>query len=307
MRPAWAAEYPSKALSMVVPFGAGGVADVTARTVARVMAHNLAQPVVIENRPGAGGITATSSVVRAKPDGYTMLLISNATAISSTLFPKQPFDVQKDLQPISTLGHFDLAVCVSAQSPYQSMQELLAYAKANPGKLTIGTIAIGSTQHLTAELFKTRTGIDALVVPYGGSPDVITALRSGQVDVAIDILSPLLAQLQAKTPAVRALAVTAAQRNPLLPDVPSAAEVGIADFEVSSWNALAVPKNTPQSIVTRLEQAVRQALADTEVDKTLRQLGIRPEASTPEALGSLLENETQRWRQVIQAANIAVG
>lgn len=299
---AQASAFPSKPITLVVPFGAGGVADVTARTVAKNMAGVLGQPVVIDNRPSAGGIAATAAVANARADGHTLLLISNATAISATLFPQQPTDVLRDLVPISTLGHFDLAVCVAATSPHQSLQDLLAYAKANPGKLTIGTIAIGSTQHLTAELFKTRTGIDALVVPYRSSPDVMTALRGGEIDLAIDILSPLLPQLKAQ--AIRALAVTAATRNPLLPDVPTAFEAGVNDFEVSSWNALAAPQGTPEAVIAQLNAATRQALASSEVLPLLGTLGIRPQASSPAETAAMLTSETTRWREIIDAANI---
>lgn len=299
---AHASAFPSKPITLVVPFGAGGVADVTARTVAKSMATALGQPIVIDNRPSAGGIAATSAVVNARADGHSMLLISNATAISATLFPQQPTDVLRDLTPISTLGHFDLAVCVAASSPYPSLEALLAFAKAKPGKLTIGTIAIGSTQHLTAELFKIRTGIDALVVPYRTSPDVLTALRGGEIDMAIDILSPLLPHIKAH--AIRAMAVTAASRNPLLPDVPTAAEAGVRDFEVSSWNALAAPKGTPDAVIEQLNAATRTALESSDVLQSLATLGIRSQASSPAETAALLTSETARWREIIDAANI---
>ena len=291
-----ASGFPSKPITLVVPFGAGGVADVTARTVAKSMASALGQPVVVDNRPSAGGIAATSAVAHARADGHSLLLISNATAISATLFPQQPADVLRDLSPISTLGHFDLAVCVAAGSAYQSLEDLRAFAKAHPGQLTIGTIAIGSTQHLTAELFKTRTGIDALVVPYRSSPDVLTALRGGEIDLAIDILSPVLPHIKAD--AIRALAVTAATRHPLLPDVPTALEAGVQGFEVSSWNALAAPKDTPEPVIEALNAATRQALASSDVLQLLATLGIRPQAA------ALLTSETTRWRSIIDAADI---
>lgn len=299
---AHASGFSAKPITLVVPFGAGGVADVTARTVAKSMAASLGQPVVVDNRPSAGGIAATSAVANARADGHSILLISNATAISATLFPQQPADVLRDLIPISTLGHFDLALCVATDSAYQSLEDLLAFAKANPGKLTIGTIAIGSTQHLTAELFKMRTGIDALVVPYRTSPDVMTALRGGEIDVAIDILSPLLPHIKAD--AIRALTVTAATRHPLLPNVPTAPEAGVQGFELSSWNALAAPKGTPDAVIEALNAATRQALASSEVLQLLATLGVRPQASSPAEAAALLTSETTRWRSIIDAANI---
>ncbi|RMW97016.1 tripartite tricarboxylate transporter substrate binding protein [Allofranklinella schreckenbergeri] len=297
------AAWPHKPLSLIVPFGAGGVADVTARTVARAMEADLGQPLVIDNRPGAGGITATSAAVRAQPDGHTLLLISNATAISATLFPKQPFDARRDLQAVSTLGHFDLAVCVRQDAPWQNLAQMLRFAKDQPGKLSIGTIAVGSTQNLTAQMLKAQAGVEALVVPYKSSPEVVTALRSGQIDVAVDILSPLLAHVTAGS--IRALAVTAAARHPLLPDTPTAAEAGLADFLVSSWNGLAVPQRTPPAVVQRLNAAVHHALAQDEVQQQLTRLGVRPAASTAEGLAQLLESDTLRWRKVIEAAGIA--
>ena len=200
-----AQSYPTKSLRIVVPFGAGGVADLTARTVAQQMSESLGQSVVIDNRPGAGGIVAADLVAKSDADGHTLLLMSNANAVSAGLFKTLPFDPVKDFTPVSLMGTFDLAIVTSAESRFQTLPELLTWAKANPGKLNIGSINIGSTQHLTAELFKSVAGLDAQVVPFNGTPAVMTALRGGQIDVAVEGFSPGLAQI--KGGALRGLAV----------------------------------------------------------------------------------------------------
>ena len=222
---AHAQSFPTKPLRIVVPFGAGGVADLTARTVAQKMSEGLGQAVVIDNRPGAGGIVAAEMVAKAEPDGYTLLLMSNANAVSAGLFKTLPFDPVKDFTPVSLMGTFDLAIVTNGESRFQTLPELLSWAKANPGKLNIGSINIGSTQHLTAELFKSVAGLDAQVVPFNGTPAVMTALRGGQIDVAVEVLSPVLPQI--KGGALRALAVTGQKRNVALPKVPTAKESGV--------------------------------------------------------------------------------
>ena len=292
----------SKAIKIVVPFGAGGVADLTARVVAKKMAENMGQAVVIENKPGAGGVVAGDSVAKAEPDGHTLLLMSNGTAVSAGLFRNLPFDTLKDFTPVSTLGYFDLAVVVPQNSPYKTLGELLAYARANPGKLNIGTINIGSTQNLAAELFKSSAKIDAQVVPFNGTPAVITALRGGQIDAAVEILSPMLPQINAN--ALRALVVMGEKRSVALKDVPTAAQSGLAGFKVASWNALAAPAKTPKDVIARLNKEVQAALNSPEVKKSLFELNIEASPSTPAQLGDLLASEVKRWSGVIAQAKI---
>jgi tripartite-type tricarboxylate transporter receptor subunit TctC len=296
------AGFPSRPITLIVPFAPGGIADITARAVAQAMAASLKQPVVVDNRPSAGSITASAAVAQAAPDGHTLLLMSNANAVSAGLFKKLPFDATKDFAPIATLGFFDLALFVDQGSRFATLADALAHARAQPGKLTIGTIAVGSTQHLSAELFKTRTGVDALIVPYKGTPAVLTALRAGEIDLAFEILGPMLPQVQAKT--IRALAVTSDKRHPALPAVPTAQEAGVPDYAVSSWNALAAPAGTPTAVIARLNQAALDALKSPEVQKGLTSLGVRPQGSTPEQLQVLLGGEIKRWGEVIRAAKI---
>lgn len=293
---------PARPITLIVPFAPGGIANLTARTVAQAMAASLGRPIVVDNRPSAGSIVAGQAVAKAEPDGHTLLLMSNANAVSASLFKKLPFDVVKDFAPISTLGFFELVICVPAESRFKTLRDLVEEGKAHPGKLTLATINVGSTQNLAAELFKSRTGVDAVVVPYKGSPAVLTALRAGEVDAAFEILGPTMPQIGSG--ALCALAVTGGRRNAALPDVPTAIEQGVANYEVESWNALAAPAATPQPVIDRLQRAVSEAVARPGVARRLGELGVRPHAGTPAQLHGLLSSEIKRWREVIVAAKI---
>ena len=295
--------FPSKPIKIVVPFGAGGVADLTARTVAQKLSESLGQPVVIDNKPGAGGVVAGDTVAKAEPDGYTLLLMSNATAVSAGLFKSLPFDTLRDFTPVSTLGFFDIAVVVPADSKFKTLGELIAFAKANPGKLNLGSINIGSTQNLAAELFKTTSGTDLQIVPFNGTPAVITALRGGQIDAALEILGPVLPQITSK--ALRALAVTGNKRASVLPDVPTAKESGLPTFVASSWNALAAPAKTPKDVIDRLNKDIAAAVNSPEVKKKLHALNVEASAGTPAQAAELLTSEIKRWGDVITRAKIA--
>lgn len=299
---AWAQAFPAKPVRIVVPFGAGGIADLTARAVAQQLSRTYTQGVIVENKPGAGGIAAGEMVARAEPDGHTLLLMSNGTAVSAGLFNTLPFDAQKDFAPVATLGFFDLAVLTSAAGRFNSMRELVAFARANPGKLNVATVNIGSTQHLSAELLKTAAGVDFQVVPFNGSPAVLTALRGGQVDAAVEILGPMLPQVASR--AVRPLAVMGRQRSAALPDVPTLIDSGVRGFDVSSWNALAAPAKTPFAVIEALNREVNKALASAELRRQLGELNVRPAGGTPEQLRDLLASETRRWSDVIVRAKV---
>ena len=299
---AQAQSFPSKTVRIVVPFGAGGVADLTARTVGQKLSESLGQPVVIDNKPGAGGVAAGDAVAKAEPDGYTLLLMSNGTAVSTGLFKSLPFDAMRDFAPISTLATFDIAILVPADSKFKSLGELLAFAKANPGKLNLGSINIGSTQNLAAELFKSTSGTDMQVVPYNGTPALITALRGGQLDVGVEILGPVLPQVAAN--ALRVLAVTGEKRAAVLPDVPTAKESGLPAFVASSWNALAAPAKTPKDVIARLNKDIALALTNSDIKKKLHELNVEALPGTPEQAAALLASETKRWGDVINAAKI---
>ena len=294
--------FPNKPLKIVVPFGAGGVADLTARTVAQKLGENLGQSIVIENKPGAGGVVATDSVTKSAPDGYTLLLMSNATAVSAGLFKTLPYDAEKDLTPLSILGTFDIAIVVNNDSKFSTLGDLLSFAKANPGKLNIGSINVGSTQNLAAELFKSTAGIDAQVVPFNGTPAVLTALRGGQIDVGVEILAPVLPQIKGQ--ALRALAVTGDKRASALPQVPTAKEAGVRNLYAASWNALAAPSKTPKEVVQKLNQEIQNALNHPDVRKKLQDMNVEPQPSSLQQAADLLSSETKRWGEVIQRAGI---
>jgi tripartite-type tricarboxylate transporter receptor subunit TctC len=300
--PAQAQTFPSKPIRIVVPFGAGGVADLTVRTVGQKLSESLGQPVVIENRPGAGGVVAGDLVAKSDPDGHTLLLMSNGTAVSAGLFKSLPFDTLRDFAPVSTLGYFDIAIVTQADSRFKTLPELLTYAKANPGKLNLGSINIGSTQNLAAEMFKTASGTDMQIVPFNGTPAVVMALRGGQIDAAVEILAPVLPQIQGN--ALRALAVTGAKRAAVLPSVPTAQESGLNGFAVASWNALAAPARTPRPVIERLNRDIAAALAAPDVKKKLAELNVDAQASTPQQASDLLASELKRWGDVIVRAKI---
>lgn len=296
------ARFPDHALTLVVPFAPGGIADITARAVAEPLARLLGQAVVVDNKPGAGAIVASQAVAAARPDGHTLLLMSNANAVSVGLFRRLPVDPVKDFAPVGLIGGFDLGVFAPAAGRFGTLAEALAWARANPGRLNIGTIAPGSTQHLAAKLFETTAGIDALVVPYKGSPAVLTALRAGEVDLAFEVLGPMLPQVAAG--AVKALAVSSAQRNPALPEVPTVQQAGVAGYDVSSWNALAVRAGTPPEVVDRLQRALREALTDSALRDKLARAHVRLQPGGPAELQALLASEIRRWGAVIRAAKI---
>lgn len=294
--------FPERPITLLVPFGPGGIADLTARAVAEQMARTLGQAVVVENRPSAGSIVASQAVATARPDGHTLLLLSNGNAVSVGLFRRLPYDTLKDFAPVSLLGSFDLGLFVPAGSRFATLQDLVVYAKANPGRLNVGTIAVGSTQHLAAKLFETVAGVQTLVVPYKGSPAVQAALRTGEIDLAFEIVGPMLPQVQAG--AVRALAVSSAQRNPALPEVPTVQQAGVSGYDVASWNGLAAPAGTPPAVIEALNRAARDAVAAPAVQERLGRLGMRLAASSPAELQALLAAEVTRWGAVIRAAGI---
>ena len=295
--------YPVKPIKIVVPFGAGGVADLTARAVALKLSESLGQPVLIDNRPGAGGIVAAELVSHAEPDGYTLLLMSNGTAVSAGLFKNLPFNPRSDFAPVSLLGLFDLAVVVPESSPHKSLSDLIEFGRAHPGKLNIGTINLGSTQHLAAELLRSQGNLLAQVIPYNGTPAVLNGLRGGQIDAAVEILGPLKPQISAK--AVRLLGVMGESRPKDMPQVPTVREMpGLSQFNVSSWNALAAPAKTPKFIVDRLSLELGKVLSQPELVQRMASFNVQAKSSTPAQLSQLLDSDIKRWREVIQKAGI---
>jgi tripartite-type tricarboxylate transporter receptor subunit TctC len=299
---AQAQTYPTKTVRFVLGFGTGGVADIVARVVAPKLSEGLGQQVIVDNKPSAGGIIAAETVARSDPDGHTLLLISGGNAVSSSLFNALSYDPINDFAMVSTLGSFDLVLLVSPKSPVKTLKELIAMAKEKPGSLNIGTIGTGSTQHLTGELFRSLSGANIAAVQYRATPALMSALREGEVQIATEILAPVVDQV--KSGAVHALAVTSTKRSQILPDTPTSTEAGLPGFEAASWNGIAVPAKTPKAIVDRLNREVRNALNDAATRQKLLDLGIEPRASTPEELRTFFVSESQKWGRVIAAAGI---
>ncbi|HEY5900501.1 MAG TPA: tripartite tricarboxylate transporter substrate binding protein [Burkholderiales bacterium] len=294
--------YPTKPVRIVLPFGPGGVADITTRTIAPKMGEALGQQIIVDNMPGAGGIRASETVAHAEPDGYTILLLTNGNAVSKALFKSLPYDPANDFAMISTVGFFSMVIVTGGKSDLRTLGDAIAKAKANPGKMNIATIIPGGTQHLAGELFRSMAGIDALVIPHKTTPEVVTSTMNGNVDLAVDFITPLISGI--KSGSLRALAVTAGKRAPQLPDVPTAIEAGVKGYDVASWNALAAPAKTPQPILDKLHDALVKALAAPEVQKRFSDLGVEGRASSPEELKRFYESETRRWTKVVEDAKI---
>jgi tripartite-type tricarboxylate transporter receptor subunit TctC len=300
--PAQAGAYPDRPVRIVLPFAAGGVADITARIVADKLGNRLGQRFFIENQPGAGGIAAARTVISSRPDGYTLALLSNGTAVSVSLFEKLPFDPIKDFQPISSLGFFDFILATSANSEFKTLGDFVASAKAKPGALNVGTINIGSTQNLSAELFKTAAGIDFTIVPFRGTPEVEVALLQGNVALMIDSFASIKGSLADNK--LRPLASSGPVRSESTPDIATVAESGVAGYDVVSWNALFAPAGTPPEIVQTLNAALHDILTDADVKKRLLELGIEAKASTPEEISGRLKSDIDKWQSVIEKAGI---
>lgn len=302
--------FPIRPIRVIVPFGAGGLADVTTRIVGEAIGADLKQQIVVVNQPGANGVTAAKAVLAAPADGYTLALLTNGTAVAAATTRSPGFDAVKDFEPISLLGTFDFVFLASANGVFKTLGDVLAEARAKPGKLNIGTISIGSSQHLSAVLFKSLTGIEATIVPFRNTPDVLTALLRGDIDLTIDGYSAAKALIADRQ--LRALATSGATRSPLLPDVPTATAAGIGGFEVTSWNGLFAKAGTPETVIARIAGAVHKALGAAEVRQRLADLGITPACEAdacgglPQGAGARLAADIGKWRQVAEKAGLTV-
>ncbi len=296
------AKWPTQPVKVVVPFGAGGVADVTARIVGEKLGARLGQRFIIENVPAAGGIQAAQNVLREASDGNTVALFSNGTAVSVGLFNKLAFDPVKQFAPVSSMGYFDFIFATSANKPYKTMGELLKFARANPGKLNIGTVVIGSTQNLTAQLFKSTAGIDVAIVPFKTTPDLMLATMNGDIDVMIDAFAAMKTNIADGR--LRALGSSGPKRSDAHPEIPTVAEGGVAGFDVVSCNAFFVKADTPKEIIATLNAAMVEVLADPDTRKRALELGIETRGSTPEEIAKRLTDDIQRWSSVIEKAGI---
>jgi tripartite-type tricarboxylate transporter receptor subunit TctC len=300
--PAAQAAYPDKPVRIVLPFAAGGVADITARIVAEKLSDKLGQRFLVENQAGAGGITAARTVISSPADGYTLALLSNGTAVSVSLFKKLPFDPLKDFAAISSLGTFDFIFATSADAPYKTLADFVAAAKEKPGMLNVGTINVGSTQNLSAELFKTAAGVDFAIIPYRGTPEIQVGLLQGNVALMIDSYSSMKGNIASGK--LRALASSGPKRSEATPDIATVAEGGVAGYDVVSWNALFAPAGTSPEIIKTLNDALKEILADADVKKRMLDLGIEARASTPQEISDRLRADIEKWGKVIDKAGI---
>ncbi len=294
-------KYPENPVKVVVPFGAGGVADVTARIVGEKLGAKLGQRFIIENQPAAGGITAAQNVLRSPADGYTIALFSNGTAVSVGLFNKLPFDPVKQFAPVSSMGYFDFVFATGADTPYKTLADLVKAAKDKPGALNIGTVVVGSTQNLTGELFKFTAGIDARIVPFKTTPDLLMSAMRGDVDLMIDSYASLKTNMEDGK--MRALATSGATRSPVTPNLATVAET-VPGFDVVSWNAFFVHADTPKPIIDTLNAALRDVLNDPDTKKRALELGIDARPSTPEELSKRLVDDIAKWSDVIVKAGV---
>jgi tripartite-type tricarboxylate transporter receptor subunit TctC len=295
-------DYPSRPVRIITTFGAGGLADITARLIAEKLTQKFGQNFFIENQPGAGGIAAARAMMAGGPDGYTLSFITNGTAISAALFEHLPYDPLKDFAPISLIGKFDCELIVDAASPFTSMGDVIKFAREQPGKLNIGTIAVGSTQNLTAELFRSMAGIDVVLVPFRTTPEVVVALLRDDVQIGIDFYAALKPNLDSGK--LRPIATTGTERSPELRNVPTVAEGGLKGFESGSWNSLYAPAGTPASIIATLNQGLREVLADPDLKRRAHDLGIDPNPSSPAEVEARMRSEIAKWSAVIERAHI---
>lgn len=294
--------FPNKPIRMLLPYAAGGIGDRTARVIAQKMGENLGQQIVIDNRPGAGGVQAFAAGLQAPADGYTLVMGGNGTAISQSMFKTLPYDILKDFVQVSAMSRFSLVVLTGPGSKFRTLADVVAYGKANPGKLNLGTSNVGSSQHLAAELFKSQAGVEAQVIPYKAAADLYTGLKSGDIDVAFEFLPPVLTQIRAGN--VRALALAADKRHASLPEVPTATEAGLKGYEVNSWNAVSAKAGTPPALVEQLNKAFVAAINAQEVAQTLREMNSEPYPLSVALTRELMVSEIARWKAVIERAGI---
>jgi putative tricarboxylic transport membrane protein len=301
-RAATSASYPDKPVRLVVPYGPGGVGDLTMRLLADKLDRQLHQRFVIENRPGAGGIVAMTSVLRAAPDGYVLGEMGNGQAISMSLFNKLPFNVLTDFTQISVAASFEMLLAVPDKSPYKTIKDLVEAARKNPGKLNLGAINPGSTQNLSAHLFEQVTGARFTIVAYRTTPDLVTALLRGDVDMGFDFYAALHGMMGPGK--LRIIATSGDKRDPLLPDVPTVKEDGYPSYVVTSWNGIGARAGVPAEVVNLLSNNIRQALASPDIQEKAKTLGIDARGSTPQEMHDRIAADIVKWRNVIDKAGI---
>jgi tripartite-type tricarboxylate transporter receptor subunit TctC len=300
-RIARAQAYPARPVRWIVTAPPGGALDIVARLMGQWLLERLGQPFIIENRPGAGGNIGTEVVVRAPPDGYTLLLVATANAVNATLYDKLNFNTIRDIAPVAGISREPHVMVVNPSVPVKTVPEFIAYAKANPGKINMASSGNGTTQHISGELFKTMTGVNMVHVPYRGGAPALTDLIGGQVQVMFAFISSSIEYI--RTGKLRALAVTTTMRSPVLPDVPVVGDF-VPGYEASGWTGVGVPKNTPAEIVDKLNREINAGLVDPKIKARLADLGNTPFSGSPGEFGKLIADETEKWGKVVKFANI---
>ncbi len=300
--PVRADTYPSKPVRIIVPYGPGGIADVTMRLVAQDLSKRFGQQFIIENRPGAGGIVGMQAAREARADGYTLVMVGGGLTIAKALFKSLPYNIETDFTPISTTASYGLVITTKAGSPYKTIKDVIASAKAHPGALNLGTINAGSAQNLSAELFRNMAGLDVTIVPYKTTPDLTSAVLRGDVDVAFEYYVGF--QSPITNGQMTVLATTARERASNLPNVPTVIESGLTGYEVTSWNGLAVPTGAPADIVTQLNHAVDEALKSPEVQNFSNAAGMDAHGMSPDDLRNRIKSDVAKWSEVIEKAGI---
>ena len=293
---AGAADYPVRPVRWVVPYPPAGTTDVLARIIAQWLSEKMGQQFIVENKPGAGNNIGTEFVLNAPPDGYTMLLVNPANGINTTLYKNLPFNFVRDIQPVAGLVRTPNVMEVTNSLPVKTVAEFIAYCKANPGKINMASSGSGTSVHLSGELFKYMTGCDMVHVPYKGAGPALTDLIGGQVHVLFDNLPSSAAHIRSGR--IRALAVTSAQREPSMPDLPTVAET-VPGYEATAWFGIGMPKGTPREIVDKVNAEVNRALADPKMRERLAELGGRPMPGSPEDFGKVIAAETEKWAKVV--------
>lgn len=297
--------YPTRAITLIVPFPAGGTTDILGRFVGQALSAAWNQPVVIENRGGAGGNIGAAAVAKAAPDGYTLLVGTVGThAINASLYARMPYDTLKDFAPVTQIASVPNMLVVTPSLPVGSVTDLIAYAKANPGKLNMASSGNGTSIHLSGELFKVMTGVDMVHVPYKGSAPALNDLMGGQVQLMFDNMPSALPQVKGGT--LKALAVTTATRSPAMPDLPTVAEAGVPGFEASSWFGIFAPAGTPREIVAKLQTEIARILKSPEMTERLAQQGAVAVGNTPDAFGAYVQSELIKWAGVVKASGARV-
>jgi tripartite-type tricarboxylate transporter receptor subunit TctC len=300
--PARAQPYPTKPVRIIVPFAAGGAVDVVARLLSTKLQELLGQPVVVENRAGAGGNTGADAVAKAAPDGYTILQNTNGQAISPALYRNLPFDTQRDFIPVTQLVATSTVLVANPKLPVKSVKDLIALAKAKPGGLNYGMTGVGNSLHLTMEMLKRAAGIEMQAIPYRGDAPLNTALIAGEVDVAIVPMGTILPHIESGL--VRALAVNSARRSALLPDVPTVAEDALPGFEAAGWQGYFVPAQTPRAIVDTIQRATAKVMALHDVEERLKSIGNEPVASTPSEFAAKFKADLEKFAAIVKDAQI---